>query len=59
MSYAYRRHLELKSDNEKWPGEWEYFASLVAKLKKEPLGRTTGGQCIEFYNAVRHKEWML
>jgi len=42
VSYAYRRHLELKSDNEKWPGEQQYFGSLVAKLKKEPLGRTTG-----------------
>jgi len=59
VSYAYRRHLELKSDEEEWDGELEYFASLVAKLKKEPLGRTTGGQCIEFYRAVRHKDWTL
>jgi Protein of unknown function (DUF3800) len=59
VSYAYRRHLELKSNNENWSGEGQYFASLVAKLKKEPLGRTTGGQCIEFYRAVRHKDWTL
>jgi hypothetical protein len=61
VSYAYRRHLELKSQNEKWTGEQQYFASLVDKLepKREPLGRTADGQCIEFYEAVRHKEWAM
>ena len=59
VSYAYRRHLELKSENENWSGERQYFASLVAKLKREPLGRTTGGQCIKFYKAVLHKDWTL
>jgi hypothetical protein len=59
VSYAYRRHLELKSEEEAWEGEQEYFASLVVKLepKRERLGRTPGGPCIEFYMAARHKEW--
>ena len=45
VSYAYRRHLQLKSDSEKWAGERQYFASLVAKLEpnREPLCRTPGG----------------
>src|SRR5262249_2111186 len=48
VSYAYRRHLELKSQSEKWTGEQQYFASLVDRLpKREPLGRTQGGPCIE------------
>jgi len=61
VSYAYRRHLELKSDREGWQGEQEYFAGLVGKLepKRERLGRTPGGLCIEFYKAVRHQEWTL
>jgi hypothetical protein len=61
VSYAYRRHLELKSDREAWQGEQEYFAGLVGKLepKRERLGRTPGGLCIEFYKAVRHQEWTL
>ena len=61
VSYAYRRHLEIKNDKEEWPGEGEYFASLVGRLepKREPLGRTRGGQCIEFYRTVRHKDWTL
>jgi hypothetical protein len=61
VSYAYRRHLELRSANEKWPGEQQYFASLVRKLepKREPLGRTPGGPCIEFYKAACHRKWKL
>jgi hypothetical protein len=59
VSYAYRRHLELKSENENWPGEEQYFASLVAKLERKRLGQTGVGQCIEFYRAVRHKDWTL
>jgi hypothetical protein len=60
VSYAYRRHLELKSDNEKWVGERQYFASLVSKLpKRKGLGRTPGGPCIEFYKAACHAEWKL
>src|SRR5262249_11117262 len=60
VSYAYRRYLELKSDNEEWEGEQQYFASLVGKLpKREKLGRTPGGPCIEFYKAACHREWDL
>jgi hypothetical protein len=61
VSYIYRRHLELKSGTEAWAGEKEYFAGLVNKLepKRELLGRTSGGPCIEFYESVSHDEWRL
>jgi Protein of unknown function (DUF3800) len=68
VSYAYRRHLELKNVKEQWSGEQQYFASLVAKFeeakkpkkpKRERLGRTPGGPCIEFYKAACHGEWTL
>jgi hypothetical protein len=68
VSYAYRRHLELKSQNERWPDEQQYFGSLVEKFeearkpkkpKRERLGRTPGGPCIEFYKTACHAEWAL
>jgi hypothetical protein len=61
VSYAYRRHLELQNDKEGWEGEREYFVSLVVKLepKRERLGRTPGGPCIEFYEAASHKKWVM
>jgi hypothetical protein len=68
VAYAYRRHLELKSDKEEWVGEQQYFASLVERFeepkeakkpKRERLGRTPGGPCIEFYKAACHREWKL
>lgn len=35
--------------------------SLVTKLepKRELLGRTSGGRCIDFYESVRHTEWRM
>ena len=68
VSYAYRRHLELKNVKEQWPGEQHYFALLVEKFeeakkpkkpKRERIGRTEGGPCIEFYKAACHSEWKL
>jgi len=61
VSYIYRRLLELKSQAEAWQGEQAYYAELAAKLdsKRARLGRTPSGQCIDFYQAARHKEWAL
>jgi hypothetical protein len=61
VSYVFRRHLELKSVEEAWEGEREYFAGLAGKLepKRERLGRTPGGACIEFYESACHKKWRL
>jgi hypothetical protein len=57
---VYRRHLELMSEKEKWPGKQDYFAGLVARLpKRERLGRNPGGPCVEFCESARHTEWAL
>jgi hypothetical protein len=59
VCYVYRRHLELKSEAEAWRGEKDYIGGLVGKLelKRELLGNTPGGPCIQFYDAACHKEW--
>ena len=51
----------MKAGKEAWGGEKEYFGGLVSKLepKRERLGNTPGGPCIEFCEAARHKEWSL
>jgi hypothetical protein len=61
VSYVYRRHLELKSEEEAWSGEKEYYSGLVNKLetKREKLGHDPGGPCIEFYKAAKHEQWEL
>lgn len=61
VCYVYRRHLELKSDAEAWTGEKKYFGELADKLdsKRENLGRTPGGSCIEFYKTASHGGWAL
>ena len=61
VAYIYRRHLELKTEEEEWDGEQKYYDGLIDKIgsNRQRLGRTPGGDCIEFYDAVRHKEWRL
>jgi hypothetical protein len=60
VAYIHRRHLELISGPEKWDGEKDYFADLVNRLpKREGLGRTPGGPCIDFYQAARADNWKL
>jgi len=60
-SYIYRRHLELMSCREAWAGEKDYFEELVEILdrKREKLGRVPAGDCIDFYNTVKHTDWNL
>ena len=61
ISYAYRRHLELTSVVEAWPGEKDYYAELVAILEpaRETLGQCPDAPCIKFYKAAKHPEWKL
>lgn len=61
VSYVYRRHLELTTKAEAYPGEQAFYAVLVAILdhKRERLGRTPNAECIEFYNAVKHRAWAI
>ena len=61
VSYVYRRHLELKTEAENWVGEKEYYENLVNKLdtKREKLGHTPDGPCVEFYTSAKHDEWAL
>jgi hypothetical protein len=61
VSYVYRRHLELTTQPEAYPGENAFYAGLVTKLdaKRERLGRTPDAECIGFYNAVKHLAWAI
>ena len=61
ISYVYRRHLELKSSNEKWPGEKNYYSGLVDILEpaREKLGRCPEKDCIRFYEQIRQSDWTL
>jgi hypothetical protein len=51
----------LKQEKEAWEGEQSYFSDLSDKLqlKREALGQTAGGSCIDFYTAACHEEWQL
>lgn len=61
ISYVYRRHLELKSLEEAYPGEPAYYQSLIDILEpqREKIGQTPNGPCIAFYRAAQHPEWAL
>lgn len=61
VAYVSRRHLELKTDKEAWPGEREFYGDLFGKLapRRVHLGQNPGGSCIEFYTAACHSEWGL
>ena len=61
ISYVYRRHLELSCEPEKWSGERDYFADLVAGLEpaRAKLGRCPQGPCHDFYKAASHPGWTV
>lgn len=61
VSYVYRRQLELTTQTEAYVGEKDFYALLVATLdaKREKLGRTPSGECIDFYDAVKHPAWVV
>ncbi len=62
LSYIYRRHLELYNDNEAYPGEKDFYSSLVTSLepKRIKLGRTPPqAPSVVFYNAAKHPNWNI
>lgn len=61
VSYVFRRHLELTTQSEAYPGEKAFFSTLVARLdtERERLGRTPAAECVDFYNAIKHPAWAL
>lgn len=61
LSYVYRRHLELKSENEAWAGERDYYAGLVDILEpsRENIGRCPDEPAVRFFQQAKHAEWKL
>ena len=48
-------------ETEAYVGEKDFYADLVDTLnsKRERLGRTASGDCIDFYHAVKHPAWVV
>ena len=62
ICYVYRRHLELKTDGEKWPGEKKYYQGLVNLLepKRQKLGLYPNDElCVQFFKQAKHPDWKL
>lgn len=61
VSYVYRRHLELTTEEEEWSGEKKYYGELreILDSKREKLGQTPESSCLEFYKKAKHKYWLL
>lgn len=59
ISYVYRRHLELMSAPEAYPGEQAYFQSLfdILEPQREKLGRCPESRIRAFYRASKHPGW--
>lgn len=61
ICYVYRRHIELKTVAEAWPGEQAYYAGLVQRLERnrEKIGRTPDLPSVKFFEQAKHPEWTL
>ncbi len=61
VAYIYRRHLELQTIPEEWVGEKAYYDGLATKLdaKRERLGQTPGGACVDLYAGATQAHWSL
>lgn len=61
LCWVYRRHLELKSQAEAYPGEQAYYQGLVDILEpqREKLGHCPQESCVAFYQAARHQDWAV
>lgn len=61
ISYVYRRHLELKSQAEAYPGEQTYYQGLVDILEphRGKIGQSPVAPCVAFYRAAQHPDWPL
>lgn len=61
IAYVYRRHLELKSQPEKYPGEMAYYEMLVGILEPQraKFGQTPDEPCVAFYKSAVHPDWAI
>ncbi|WP_304074525.1 DUF3800 domain-containing protein [Maricaulis maris] len=61
VSYVLRRHFELKTGGENWPGEKAYFDDLAMKVlsKTKGLGRVPKCDAVSFFEAAKHPDWQL
>lgn len=61
LSFVYRRHLELKNEQEAYAGERAYYQSLVDIIEpqREKLGNSPDEQCVNFYREACHPEWAI
>ena len=61
LSWVYRRHLELTTQNEAYPGERAYYQGLVDILEpqRERFGQAPAQSCVSFYQAARHPAWPI
>ena len=61
ISYVCRRSLELRSAEEVWKGERDYYAELFSILERsrEKIGRCPNTSCVKFYKTAKHEEWAL
>ncbi|MGR9177875.1 DUF3800 domain-containing protein [Rhizobium leguminosarum] len=61
LSWVYRRHLELKAQNEGYAGEQAYYQELVDIIEpqREKLGQCPKMPCVKFYQAACHEEWAI
>ena len=61
ICFVYRRHFELKTSDEAFPGESDYYQSLINILEPQraKLGQTPAAPCVAFYDAARHPDWQL
>lgn len=61
ISYVYRRHLELKSQAEKYAGEKAFYEMLegILEPQREKLGQTPNEPCVAFYETAVHPDWAI
>jgi len=61
LSYIYRRHLELQSENEAYDGESEFYSDLIGVIepKREKIGRSPVSDALNFYRATSHDHWKI
>lgn len=61
ISWIYRRHLELKTEGEAYPGEQAYYQELadILEPQRERLGQCPPELCVSFYQAACHPEWAI
>jgi hypothetical protein len=61
LSYVFRRHLELKTEDEAYAGEAAYYLGLANVLnpRREKLGQGPEGDARDFYRAIAPDDWDL